>query len=337
MDDCRIHGAFAPSIHSEQDITSWMEYLANDMYGGNDRAFFLGAYCAKEGEPYKWLDGTPTDYLGPDNKLAKCLRNNVIKIDTYTGLLISSIYDGGASSYCVYDPLAPTTAPKPRQNCGETPVTPDLTNHITTTVVPYSWPWQVVLCSKEWFSDSICNFGCGASIIAPGWIMTAASCVYDDANPKNYKVKARVFDEATSDQSAEQIVTVKAIHVNPSYDARKMNNDIALIQLATNLTLGDHMQPVCLSDTDSSALSYPGDVWVTGWGTTDMNTNSRKLHQADVPIVDLPTCQNEYPGIVDGNVDFCAGKLSDTCQGDIGGPIVSEASSGHWYQFGLVA
>ncbi|GMR62758.1 hypothetical protein PMAYCL1PPCAC_32953, partial [Pristionchus mayeri] len=103
-------------------------------------------------------------------------------------------------------------------------------------------------------------------------------------------------------------------------------------------TLGEHVQPVCLPDYDSSVISYPGDVWVTGWGTTDKGTNSHKLRQGDVKIIDLPTCKNQYPGTVDGKVEFCAAKLGeDTCKGDIGGPMVSEASSGGWFQFGIVS
>ncbi|GMR56721.1 hypothetical protein PMAYCL1PPCAC_26916, partial [Pristionchus mayeri] len=135
--------------------------------------------------------------------------------------------------------------------------------------IPYSWPWQVVWCTKNWFSDKVCNLDCGGSVIAPGWVMTAGHCVYDDLNPKNYKVKAGVFDEMKnfSGEEGEQVVDVKAIHLNPDYNPRKLTYDIALIELETPLTYGDHVQPVCLPNTDEAALSYHKDLWVTGWGT----------------------------------------------------------------------
>lgn len=44
-----------------------------------------------------------------------------------------------------------------RFRCGQTPIKPDLT-HVNTKIVggdvaiPYSWPWQVVWCSKSQFS-----------------------------------------------------------------------------------------------------------------------------------------------------------------------------------------
>ncbi|GMR46439.1 hypothetical protein PMAYCL1PPCAC_16634, partial [Pristionchus mayeri] len=228
--------------------------------------------------------------------------------------------------------------------CGQTPIAPNLNKANTKIVggdvaVPYSWPWQVVWCVNSWLSSKACLLDCGGSVVAPGWVVTAGHCVYDDMNPNNYKVKAGVFDEAKSDEDAEQVVTVKAIHLHPQYNARLTSYDIALIELTTPLTFGDHIQPVCLPKTDDAALAYPGDLWVTGWGNKkESGTISLQLRQADVPIVDVATCEQEYPRKIDEKVEFCAGREGvNSCQGDSGGPVVAKAASGSWFQYGIVS
>ncbi|GMT27250.1 hypothetical protein PFISCL1PPCAC_18547, partial [Pristionchus fissidentatus] len=221
--------------------------------------------------------------------------------------------------------LLSTVAVALAATCGQTPVAPNLEVQGTKIV-------------GGWLSDKLCRLECGGSVVAPGWVMTAGHCVYDDLNAKNYKVKAGVFDEAKSDEDAEQVVNVKAIHLHPKYNPRLTNYDIALIELATPLTYGDHVQPICLPSNDDTEISYPNMLWATGWGTTsEQGQISRKLRQADVPIVEVHTCEKEYPRRIFEEVEFCAGKKGvDSCQGDSGGPLVQQ-SNGTWFQYGIVS
>uniref|UniRef100_A0A8C3BQM0 Peptidase S1 domain-containing protein n=1 Tax=Cairina moschata TaxID=8855 RepID=A0A8C3BQM0_CAIMO len=43
--------------------------------------------------------------------------------------------------------------------------------------VPYSWPWQI---SLQYERDGTFRHTCGGTLIAPGWVMTAAHCISND-------------------------------------------------------------------------------------------------------------------------------------------------------------
>lgn len=131
----------------------------------------------------------------------------------------------------------------------------------------------------------------------------------------------------------------RSSHHGPHHEPHHTNGNV--VQLDTPLVYGDHVQPVCLPKTDDVALTYPGDLWVTGWGTTRGNFTpivpapqkdqrsksdrthqiaengaiSRELKQADVPIVDIETCEKEYPRKIVEDVRFvvCGPNLNLPC------------------------
>jgi len=72
--------------------------------------------------------------------------------------------------------------------------------------------------------------------------------------------------------------------------------DVALLELASDLSFNDHVQPICLPASDGNVLQEPTLAYVTGWGTTSENGNqlSRPLKQAPLPIVNDLTCQGIY-------------------------------------------
>ncbi len=57
---------------------------------------------------------------------------------------------------------------------------------------------------------------------------------------------------------------------HPNYDSSTINNDIAIVQLATPITLGPNASPVTLPASGSDPAN--GDaVTATGWGRTSTN------------------------------------------------------------------
>lgn len=109
-----------------------------------------------------------------------------------------------------------------------------------------------------------------------------------------------------------------------NYNSWTTDNDIALIRVATPLTLGTpNAGPISLPAQGSDPS---GTVTTSGWGYTRENgALSPTLLQVSVPVVDRARCNTAYGSSQITNQMFCAGDIDnggrDACQGDSGGPV----------------
>ncbi|GMR61885.1 hypothetical protein PMAYCL1PPCAC_32080, partial [Pristionchus mayeri] len=111
VNECKSKGAFAPSIHSSEDLNFWST-AAYDL-SLSSLHFWLDAQCVIIGQPFVWQDGTPTDYYGPNNELLSCESPNAGFTMEMSGFKVNWITEENAPVLCVYAYDPPASTPKP--------------------------------------------------------------------------------------------------------------------------------------------------------------------------------------------------------------------------------
>ncbi len=180
-------------------------------------------------------------------------------------------------------------------------------------------PWQVLLIIND-------RSLCGGSLIASTWILTAAHCMKDaDASG----VKAWAGISALSERSEQNRLPASRVIVHPQYDATTLNNDVALIELASPWTPSAGVAAIPLPVAQDPA-TWPAAgtlATVSGWGYLGgKGPSATVLHRATVHVLSAPdgTC-GSYGTTYRPGSHVCAGEATggvDTCQGDSGGPLV---------------
>jgi len=117
-----------------------------------------------------------------------------------------------------------------------------------------------------------------------------------------------------------------------------MDNDIAVVQLDSEVSFNDNMKPVCLPPKEMKFRSNTMCT-VTGFGAIrEGGPQATTLMKADVPLVGNRKCSKFYNSRI-SNLKICAGYdrgSIDSCQGDSGGPLVCP-KNGKAYLAGVVS
>uniref|UniRef100_A0A6E8W4E5 Peptidase S1 domain-containing protein n=1 Tax=Anopheles coluzzii TaxID=1518534 RepID=A0A6E8W4E5_ANOCL len=206
---------------------------------------------------------------------------------------------------------------------------------------PGHWPWHAVIYQR---ANGAEEYKCGGSIIDEDTILTSGHCVTVGSraiSPEQLSIEVgriRLHErtEYTQTHGVRQVI------VHPGFNVRRFKHDIALIKLASNITMTPHVQPVCLWTMDNNQELIVGkNGTVLGFGLTEQDVVSEQLKQASIGVVDTLTClANDRAafGTYLTSEMFCGGGRDgvSACNGDSGGGLFLEVE-GRWFVRGIVS
>lgn len=181
-------------------------------------------------------------------------------------------------------------------------------------------PWMVAI---FYYKSSLC----GGSIISLSRILSAAHCTYGFVT-KYFRIRVG----STKFNKGGRLVRVSKIVNHQSYSKSKLENDISILFLASNLRQSPNIGVI---DLGNAILADGTEVQATGWGKTCDDDDSKcgpssTLRAVNLRIIENSRCSEMYKREEEDqlfkikNSMMCAGYPSggkDTCTGDSGGPM----------------
>lgn len=198
-------------------------------------------------------------------------------------------------------------------------------------------PWQAAILTADRYIS-----GCGASVIADTWLVTAAHCVDPLLSDTVIAGTSYILQGATADiDNQYRFNVIKKIRhpdYTGHYDPSSLDHDIALLEVDRSLL--NVATPIKIATTAEQAMadnhfanSWTPDAYsepnliASGWGdTTKTDLPPNELQVVELSGIPDSLCNTPYQ-VKDETHFVCADSndpalKKDVCAGDSGGPLI---------------
>jgi trypsin len=175
--------------------------------------------------------------------------------------------------------------------------------------------------------------GCGGTLVADSWVVTAAHCI--GSGPTGGISKVVIGRHRLTGSGGESRTIDRAI--KHERFGSNLDNDIALLHLTSPSRLP---KAKLVASSEAPSVVAGVNVTVVGWGdTSEDGKQSDVLRQVTVPVISNSRCTtyDSYEDVTSNQI--CAGQArggKDSCQGDSGGPLFQRIG-GRNVQVGVVS
>ncbi|KAH0500875.1 Granzyme B [Microtus ochrogaster] len=194
-------------------------------------------------------------------------------------------------------------------------------------VRPHSRPYMVYLQIMDQNSQKTC----GGFLIREDFVLTAAHC---SGSLINVTLGAHNIKE---EEKTQQIIPVAKIIPYPTYNAKKILNDIMLLKLERKAKRTKAVKPLNLPRRNVQVK--PGDrCYVAGWGKlAPTGPFPKTLQEVELTVQEDEECESHLQGYYNKTTEICAGDPNSkraSFSGDSGGPLVCKKAAAGIVSYG---